>query len=486
MSVGRWLSLGVGLTGAFLVIALMGLGPGWGHAGAQDLAWVTAVAVCVGVGVALVHTLAQGHVQAEIRQLQAHIDKLAGESPPKGPFRSDAGLEGLSLAIESCVSGLRRRIDQLVAQRRELEIEARITEAQRCHTEAIFNSITDAVLVTDAFNEVALANDAAARILSFDLQRAHHTPVDRLVADPVLCKLIKDTREGGVAGRRRHVEHRLGGTGDPTVYDVTLAGVTDARSTRSADETVGVVTILRDITREKAIAEMKSEFVSNVSHELRTPLSSIKAYLEMLVDGEAQDEQTRSEFYNVIQGEANRLSRLIDNILNINRIESGVVKVQREHLSLSELIREAIEVMRPQARAKNIELAEVSSPLFFQVFADKDMIQQTVINLLGNAVKYTLPGGKITISVGVDERERMVDVSVADTGVGIPPADLPFLFSKFYRVAEHKKLAPGTGLGLNLVKNIVETVHAGKVSVFSEVGKGSTFTFSLPMADSVM
>ncbi len=160
-----------------------------------------------------------------------------------------------------------------------------------------------------------------------------------------------------------------------------------------------------------------------------------------------------------------------------------MVKVQREHVSIPALIKEAIDVMQPQARAKEIALQEVPTPLFFQVFADKDMIYQATLNLISNAIKYTPNGGKVTISVDVDEHDRLVSVAVQDTGVGISPEAQTHLFQKFYRVAEHKKMAKGTGLGLNLVKQIVETVHGGKVSVKSEAGKGSTFTFSLPLAD---
>ena len=228
---------------------------------------------------------------------------------------------------------------------------------------------------------------------------------------------------------------------------------------------------------------MKSDFVSNVSHELRTPLSSIKAYMEMLVDGEADDEQTRAEFYNIIQGEANRLSRLIDNILNISRIESGVVTIQREHICLPTLVREVVDVVQPQAQAKNIKLIEQPSPLYFQVYADRDMIYQAILNLVSNAVKYTREGGQVEVKLSMDEQQRQVSLAVSDTGVGIAADALPHLFDKFYRVADHKGMAKGTGLGLNLVKQIIETVHDGKLEVQSELGKGSTFTFSLPIAD---
>jgi len=160
-----------------------------------------------------------------------------------------------------------------------------------------------------------------------------------------------------------------------------------------------------------------------------------------------------------------------------------VVKVQREQIALPVLVREAVDVIQPQARAKDIEIIELATPLFYQVFADRDMIQQALMNLMGNSIKYTPSGGKVTIGLSADEQEGTVSVSITDTGVGIPPNDLPRLFDKFYRVSDHKKIAKGTGLGLNLVKQIVETIHGGRVSVKSVVGKGSTFTFSLPMAE---
>jgi two-component system phosphate regulon sensor histidine kinase PhoR len=251
------------------------------------------------------------------------------------------------------------------------------------------------------------------------------------------------------------------------------------------DEVSGVVTILRDVTREKEVSAMKSDFVSSVSHELRTPLSSIKAYVEMLVDGEAADEQTRAEFYNVIQSETNRLSRLIDNILNISRIESGVVKIQRENVSLPMVIREVMDVMLPQARAKQIELVDQPSPLVFQVYADKDRVYQALLNLVGNAIKYTPEGGTVMVRLDMEEQGQFARIQVSDTGMGIPADAIDHVFDKFYRVNGHKKVAKGTGLGLNLVKHIVETVHGGKVAVDSQENQGSTFTIALPVADAV-
>lgn len=483
MSLPTHLSFATGVIGTVLIGGLFVLGKQPGsllyQAGTMEI--ITA-ATAGGVVLALFQLLFVNRFNVEVKQLVLDIESL-GRVDSKTRMPESGWLSQVSQAAGKTATTMRSRIDQLISQRRELDVQLRIVEAERRHAEAILNSISDAVIVTDAFNEVALANEAAARVLNFDLKMALRKPVDRVITDPTLIKLIKDTREGGNVSLRRHVEHRIRSGGTETAFDVSLACVTNGQAGHNPPETSGVVTILRDVTREKEIAEMKSDFVSAVSHELRTPLSSIKAYMEMLVDGEAHDDRTRGEFYNIIQGETNRLQRLIDNILNISRIESGVVKVQREHVSLPGLIKDAMDVMLPQARAKSIELAEVPTPLFFQVFADKDMIYQAIVNLVGNAIKYTPAGGSVTISISVDEHMHMVRVNVTDTGVGVPKDDLPHLFGKFYRVPEHKKMAKGTGLGLNLVKHIIETVHGGKVAVISEQGKGSTFSFSLPMAD---
>jgi two-component system phosphate regulon sensor histidine kinase PhoR len=241
------------------------------------------------------------------------------------------------------------------------------------------------------------------------------------------------------------------------------------------------VAVLHDITREKEISQMKNDFVSHVSHELKTPLASITAYAEMLVDGEAQDDATRGEFYSVIQSQAQRLNRLIEDILNISRIESGLIKVAKEPASMTMLIRDAVQMIRSYAAEKNITVNEQTPIIFDQVMADKDMISQVIINLLSNAVKYTPAGGVVHIGAEVDEADGIVRVTVTDNGVGIPAKDLPHVFDKFYRVAVNNKCAKGTGLGLNLVKQIVEKVHEGRVFVTSEQGKGSTFGFELPM-----
>jgi two-component system phosphate regulon sensor histidine kinase PhoR len=240
----------------------------------------------------------------------------------------------------------------------------------------------------------------------------------------------------------------------------------------------GAVAVLTDITGQKAIQKRNAEFVSSVSHEMKTPLSSIRAYVELLVDGEADDEPTREEFLSVINSQADRMQRLIDNLLNLARIEAGVVAVNKTSLSLNELLQEALGVMQPAAEQKDIKLTSEFSPLYLGVLADRDMLLQGAINLISNAVKYTRPGGSVTVRSQLNDQE--VAFEVQDTGVGLSEEDRRRVFEKFYRVKKDSDMASGTGLGLALVKHIVEDVHGGRVDVVSQEGQGSTFQVSLP------
>jgi len=378
--------------------------------------------------------------------------------------------------LNKLLSGVQEEMESLLSEKRELQIQTRIASAEKHHTEAIIFSISDAVIVTNRFDELVLANEAAERLLGFKLTTSLRKNIDRIVADGSLVRLIRETRSHSQRSLRKVVEHTIDKNGQAKTFTVTLSCVE-----ASKDEVSGVVAVLHDITKEKEIARMKTDFVSNVSHELKTPLASIKAYIEMLIDGEAEDDQTKGEFYDIISNETDRLHRLIENILNISRIESGVVKVVREPISLTGVVKRVLDVASPQAKLKNVQLEERLAPVFYQVEADEDMIYQAAMNLVSNAIKYTPEGGKIVVDVSVDERRGAAVCSVEDTGAGIPQADLPHIFEKFYRVNANKRLAKGTGLGLTLVKHILESVHNGELSVTSEEGKGSTFSFELPV-----
>lgn len=418
-----------------------------------------------------------------VRQMRRSCQHLAGQIDAMSRAQETRPLEATDRLLQPLVCSANQflltasqQLQDFRRKVRELEIQLKVVQLEREHAESIIHSISDAVLVTDPWDDLVLANESATRALSLRLPSEGRKPIDQILRDAKLVSLIREMRASRSVGGRRIVEHRVSDASGDRTFKITFSCLAGDRTDGS-----GVVAVMHDMTKEAEVAQMKNDFVSHVSHELRTPLASIKAYVEMLIDGEADDEKQQREFYDVIQNEANRLSRLIDNILDISRLESGIVKINKQPLSLTVLVKEALELITPQASAKKLTIREQIAPAIYQTLADKDMLHRAILNLLSNAMKYTPEQGSIMVSTSVDEAAKRISVRISDSGVGIPAKDLPFVFDKFYRVEANNRMAKGTGLGLSLVKHIVETVHHGRVFVESAVGKGSTFGIELEL-----
>ncbi len=386
-------------------------------------------------------------------------------------------MDELCNAITERLDGCASDIAEYEKQIKELQIQIQLSQRREKNTEAIIYSIRDAVIVIDEFDKLLMANEAAGKLFNFDYNSSQHMPIRELAGDDQsdFLDFLSHSRQQKEQATKREIEFFKDGI--PRTFDCIVSCIYD-----QGRQVCGAVAVLHDITREKEISKMKNDFVSHVSHELKTPLASITAYSEMLTDGEADDEQTRKEFYSVIQNQAKRLNRLIEDILNTSRIESGLIKINKEPISLTILIEEQLQMIKSYAEEKNIEVTGQKPIVFDQVYVDRDMLSQVIINLLSNAIKYTPSGGSVKIETEVDENAKLIRVSITDTGVGIPEDEIGHVFDKYYRVGANKKQAKGTGLGLNLVKQIIEKVHDGQVFVKSKVGMGSTFGFELPLA----
>ncbi len=250
------------------------------------------------------------------------------------------------------------------------------------------------------------------------------------------------------------------------------------RITNTQGDVIACMGLSRDITLEREIDRMKTEFVSNVSHELRTPLTSIRAYTEMLLDDETDDPITRRDYLQIVLDEAVRLTNLINDILDLSKMESGRKTYKFDTVSLHGLIRKSAAVIAGEIQKKQHTLGVMLPETDRDAFCDADLVHQCILNFLSNAVKYTPAGGKITLALEYDPDRYTIFVT--DNGPGISREDQKHLFSKFFRVESTlNRDVGGTGLGLALVKQIVH-VHQGEIGVDSEPGKGSTFRLTLP------
>jgi len=472
----KWSSMGFLAVAGFLAI----LGAAQSSAADRSTAWGCAIGIVVSLAAAAA-TTAWRHRDDEL---------MDGKKPRRaggrlGTERSDSASSGATRAAwedaETHAVNAHHQLAELSELHRQLTMEAKLAGIRRDQTEEILRALSEPLLAVDAFNQIVFANSAAERLFDFQFDLARRSPLDAVIKDAGIVQPIRSAREADARAARRRSEHDIGGA----VYAMTVAPLGQS-SPGDCEETQrhGVVVLFRDVTKERLAARQKSEFVAHAAHELRTPLTSIRAYVEMLLDGEAGDAGTQKEYFEVIQSSAERLGRMIDNMLNISRIEAGTVRIHKEPVALSMIAREAVDTLRPQAQSKGVELTSELTPVMYRVNADRDLMHEAIQNLLSNAIKYTPEGQKVHLKMTPLESERRIRVEVIDTGVGIPEEDLPRMFEKFFRVEANNKMAKGTGLGLNLVKQIVEVIHGGQLTVASTVGKGSTFAMTLPLAPS--
>lgn len=342
---------------------------------------------------------------------------------------------------------------------------------ERGRVQAILSGMSDGVIIMDNWGRVILLNPVLEKLFRITMPASKGKNIVRVIRDYELEKLLHESLETGKSIKKQIQVL----TPDRRVFHVYVTP-TDAGGDRGE-----VVALLRNITDRKMLEEMRSEFVANVSHELRTPLTSVRGFAETLLDGALENPETARNFLEIINKETERLTKLLDELLNLSRYEDRKNVIHLEKIDMADLIKKTVSIITPRALEKNLTITTDLPADLPAVQGEPDMLRQVLINLIDNAVNYTMPGGTISVAAGLDQGELKVDVR--DNGSGIPPEHLARLFERFYRVdkARSRELG-GTGLGLSIVKHIVEA-HNGRVQVESKVGKGSTFSFLLPLTE---
>ena len=346
------------------------------------------------------------------------------------------------------------------------QTEAETADTVRYEYQALLDLSDSAVMVLDCNGVIIRANALAGRLLGVSTNSPVGHTLLELTLSQSLHKLALASRE---ESRTLFMESRIPEP-DGKVLAVKISPI--LIDSKPSDM---LILLARNITDLRRLETIRRDFVANVSHELRTPLASIRAMAETLQQGALEDTEVASKFLDTIINESQRLARISEDLLILSQAESRAPT--KEPFDMEKLLRKVVQRFQPQADRSGINLS-LDCPAPLQAFGSQDQIEQVIVNLIDNALKYTSEGGNVRVSGGM--QEDGINVCVRDTGIGIMSKDLPRLFERFYRVDKARsRSSGGTGLGLSIVKHIVEA-HGGNVTVESEYNHGSAFSFTLP------
>jgi two-component system sensor histidine kinase VicK len=338
--------------------------------------------------------------------------------------------------------------------------------SEKSKVETILNYMTDGVIAFNVKGEVIHFNPASKKILEIDGITESFNEFSAkydlgITLEEVLYLQFTGSKEKNINFKDKFIRAYF------------------ALFTDEQNNVEGIITVLQDVTEQQKLENMRKEFVANVSHELRTPLTSIKSYTETLLDCAIDDKETATKFLTVIDSESDRMARLVKDLLQLSSLDNNQIKWNLNSFSFSNLVKSSIEKLQLEAANKQQKLECYTIGDLPDIIADHDRIEQVVLNILTNSIKYTPNGGCITVYLGVMYND--VYIKVTDTGIGIPKEDLDRIFERFYRVdkARSREMG-GTGLGLSIAKEIVQA-HKGLITASSELGMGTEILVRIPI-----
>jgi two-component system, OmpR family, sensor histidine kinase NblS len=371
----------------------------------------------------------------------------------------------------------------IMAEKLERYEEQNIEEltAEKAKLETLVSTIADGAVLLDTDFQVVLANSTAKRIFNWEGQNLEGQNALNCFPQPVQAEITKSLYQVVSGDLKEGTEFQII-LAEPIKRTIRILLNTVWDTARESVR--GIALTIQDITRESELNEAKSQFISNVSHELRTPLFNIKSFIETLYEyGDALEPEQQREFLETANRETDRLTRLVNDVLDLSRLESGKAYTF-DAVDLHQAIDQTLRTNQLNAKEKGIELVQEIEPKLPAILGNYDLILQVLANLIGNSLKFTLSGGRVTIRAyglaecGLEGHAQMVRVEISDTGIGIDPEDQPTIFQRFFRVENRVHTLEGTGLGLSIVRNIVEK-HNSQMHLVSEVGVGTTFWFDL-------
>ncbi len=420
------------------------------------LGGLVALVVAFGIGLFVARRVTEPVVQMQTiaRQMSE------GDFTVRAPIRSPDEIGALGRALNGLAARLREKIHDLGHE------QAKAT--------AILDGMIEGVIAVDGRDVILLLNERARSMFALDATRGEGKPFLEVIRNTELHEAFREGRAAGESNVSNR-EVRL-------VSPVDRRVQVNAVPLRLGGNEIGVVMVLHDVTELRRLEQVRTEFVANVSHELRTPLTAIQGYLETLLTGALEEQENARRFLEIVFRHTERLGRLLNDLTDLSNIELGRVSLKLAPTRLDEAVDAVLAIMSAKAKSGNVALRSQLPRELPPVLADRDRLVQILINLVDNAIKYTPEGGRVTVRVE-EPVPGHIEIDVVDTGIGIPPADLPRITERFYRVdrARSRELG-GTGLGLAIVKHLV-FAHNGLLRIESEPGRGTTVRVWLACAD---
>ncbi len=416
------------------------------------------LAVIIAVGVSLLVALGMSRRIAEpLESMRGLVAEMAdGDFSKRLALRDPSEVAELAQSFNSLADSLQSTLGEL--------------QHEQARLRGILASVAEGIMAVDSEGHVTLINPQAADLLNVNQQAVCGAMVQTLPLPANVIELfsrcLQMNRLVGYEFQLDHPRRQLA---------MEIAPVRTGEG-----EGWGAVAVVRDITAERQLDQMRRQFISDASHEIKTPLTSIGGFAGAIADGTAATPEERTRSASLIVREVERLTRLVNELLDLSKIESGAVKLELEEVELPELIEGAVEAFGGQAQEKQVRIEAEAPADLPAVRADPDRVYQVLVNLLSNALRFNRPASEIRVSAHIED--GFVRVAVEDTGPGIPADQLPRIWERFHRAdTSRARQDGGTGLGLAIVRSIIEA-HGGKVSAESELGKGSIFSFTLPIA----
>lgn len=413
-------------------------------------------------------------IMRPVKNIIRNTKKISyGSVPENGHSEKGINITNFIVELKQSFINIQEKLNKIETENIELSTKMGAVVFEKDQVINLLDSLNIGIITTDLHDNINYINENIRNLTGLERKDVLDQPLDKILGNDDITSYISQFETIDTAGNGKNIETTFPKYSPEETFGVSFYNLSD-----KLGEPIGKMILIKNITIEKMGENTQQEFVSYVAHELLTPLTTIKSYNEMLMNGEIDQEEMQKEFYNTISDETTRLSSLIQNLLNLSKMETGCLTINKKFVRTELLFEDCANAISASALKKNIRFEKILPDKFPSLYGDKELLKVVINSILNNAVKYTPEGGNITFSLY--EYNKNLTFDVVNTGYGISIEDIPYIFDKSYRSSDqHISEQSGSGLGLAIASKIVN-LHGGKIEVQSEPGKETCFKINIP------